>query len=106
MSERSEVMATERPPGSRALMGPGGAAPSEMSETDLVYLRDAYVRTDRATVVGVDGARVALDRTILYPTGGGQPHDNGTLTWDGSSADVVDVRKDGSLVWFTLADGS
>jgi misacylated tRNA(Ala) deacylase len=77
-----------------------------VSATDLAYLRDAYVQTDSATVIGVDGSRVALDRTILYPTGGGQPHDNGTLTWNGSSADVVDVRKDGALVWFTLADGS
>jgi hypothetical protein len=27
MSERSELMPTERPPGSRAAMGSGGAAP-------------------------------------------------------------------------------
>jgi misacylated tRNA(Ala) deacylase len=74
--------------------------------TDLAYLRDAYLATDRATVVAVDDARVALDRTILYPTGGGQPHDNGTLSWDGRSADVIDVRKDGLLVWCTLADGA
>jgi misacylated tRNA(Ala) deacylase len=76
------------------------------AETDLVYLRDAYLASDRASVVAVDGSRVALDRTILYPTGGGQPHDNGTVSWDGSTADVVDVRKDGSLVWFTLAESA
>jgi hypothetical protein len=29
MTERSEGMATERPLGSRASMGPGGAAPEE-----------------------------------------------------------------------------
>ena len=77
-----------------------------MTETDLVYLRNAYLTTDRTSVVATDGARVALDRTILYPTGGGQPHDNGTLSWNGSTADVVDVRKDGSLVWCALADGA
>ena len=44
---------------------------------------------------------MALDRTAFYPTGGGQPHDTGTL---GGSA-VVDVRKDGGDVWHTLAEG-
>jgi misacylated tRNA(Ala) deacylase len=72
-------------------------------ETDLVYLPDAYRREDETVVLGVQGDRVALDRTILYPTGGGQPHDTGTLSWDASSEAVVDVRKEGSLVWCTLA---
>ena len=44
-----------------------------------------------------DGA-VALDRTVFYPTGGGQPHDTGTL----GDARVIDVKKDGDLVWHTL----
>ena len=60
--------------------------------TDLLYLRDAQLRTVSATVTAVDAdedgrARVALDRTILYATGGGQPHDTGTL----GGAAVVDV---------------
>jgi misacylated tRNA(Ala) deacylase len=71
-------------------------------ETDLAYLRDAYLRADDGTVSAVDGDRVALDRTIFYPTGGGQPHDTGTLTWGAESVNVVDARKDGSLVWLTL----
>jgi len=66
--------------------------------TELLYLRDAYLREFDATVVAVDDARVALDRTAFYPTGGGQPHDAGTL----DAATVVDVRKDGDLVWHTL----
>lgn len=71
--------------------------------TELLYLRDAYLREFDATVVDVDaeGRRVALDRTALYATGGGQPHDTGTL--DGSA--VIDVRKEGDLVWHTL-DGA
>ena len=50
-------------------------------------------------VVDVDGSKVALDRTAFYPTGGGQPHDVGTL--DGVA--VTDVRKDGEVVWHTFA---
>jgi misacylated tRNA(Ala) deacylase len=69
--------------------------------TDLVYLRDAYLRRLTSVVTAVDGdsRRVVLDRTIFYPTGGGQPHDTGQLA--GSA--VTDVRKDGEAVWHTLA---
>ena len=66
--------------------------------TDLLYLRDAYLTHMDAGVVAVEGNRVALDRTVLYPTGGGQPHDTGTL----DEAAVTDVRKEGDLAWHTL----
>jgi misacylated tRNA(Ala) deacylase len=75
-----------------------------MADTELLYLRDGELRTFTATVVEVDtdGRRVALDRSAFYPTGGGQPHDTGTL--DGLG--VIDVRKDGATVWHTLgSDG-
>jgi misacylated tRNA(Ala) deacylase len=68
--------------------------------TDLLYLRDAYLLDFDATVVETREHAVALDRTAFYPTGGGQPHDTGIL--DGQS--VVEVRKEGDLVWHTLAD--
>ena len=42
---------------------------------------------------------VALDRTAFYPTGGGQPHDAGVL----AGLPVIDVGKDGDLVWHTLS---
>jgi misacylated tRNA(Ala) deacylase len=74
--------------------------------TELLYLRDAYVRDFDATVVDVnaEGRRVALDRTAFYPTGGGQPHDTGQL----AGLSVSDVRKgEGDLVWHTLGgDGA
>jgi misacylated tRNA(Ala) deacylase len=71
--------------------------------TDLLFLRDAYQRQLEATVSAVDGAerRVALDRTIFYPTGGGQAHDTGTL----AGLPVLEVRKGGDDVWHTLGDG-
>jgi misacylated tRNA(Ala) deacylase len=66
--------------------------------TELLYLRDAYQREFDATVAAVRGDQVALDRTAMYPTGGGQPHDTGTL----ADSRVVDVRKEGDLVWHRL----
>jgi misacylated tRNA(Ala) deacylase len=78
--------------------------------TELLYLRDAYLTTAEGQVTAVEpaadpsdgGGRVTLDRTVFYPTGGGQPHDTGTLRWDGGEARVVGVRKEGDAVWHTL----
>jgi uncharacterized protein (TIGR00268 family) len=67
---------------------------------DLLYLRDAYLREFDAVVTAVDadGRRIALDRTAFYPTGGGQPHDTGTL----AGLNVTEVRKEGDDVWHTV----
>lgn len=70
--------------------------------TELLHLRDAYLTEFDATVIEVRDRAVALDRTAFYPTGGGQPHDTGTL----DDAPVVDVRKDADGVWHVLADGA
>jgi misacylated tRNA(Ala) deacylase len=67
--------------------------------TELLYATDAYLRSFDASVQEVtpEGG-VVLDRTAFYPTGGGQPHDLGTLTWEGGSAVVLEVRKSGPHV--------
>jgi misacylated tRNA(Ala) deacylase len=73
--------------------------------TDQLFLPDAYLRDFDARVLDFDpeGPRVVLDRTAFYPTGGGQPHDTGTV----AGVAVVDVRKEGEDVWHTLrADGA
>jgi misacylated tRNA(Ala) deacylase len=66
--------------------------------TELLYLRDAYLTSFTATVVDTREGAVALDRTAFYPTGGGQPHDTGAL----AGLTVVDVRKEGDLVWHSF----
>jgi misacylated tRNA(Ala) deacylase len=68
--------------------------------TDLLFLRDAYLGEADAVVTDVDpeSRRIALDRTVFYATGGGQPHDTGTL----AGLPVEDVRKEGALVWHML----
>jgi misacylated tRNA(Ala) deacylase len=73
--------------------------------TELLYLDDAYEREFDARVVAVDVAAhaVALDRTLFFPTGGGQPNDTGELLI-AEPAPVVDVTKgEHALVWHTLA---
>lgn len=61
--------------------------------TEPLYLDSSTRRTFDAAVTRVLGDRVVLDRTCFYPTGGGQPHDTGTLTADGSDWTVTDVTK-------------
>lgn len=61
---------------------------------EAVFRNDAYARTCEATVVdaGPDGVR--LDRTVFYPTGGGQPGDSGALlTADGRRIAITGAVK-------------
>ena len=75
---------------------------ADVNPTDRIFLRDAQCRAFDATVVAVDDdGRVALDATAFYATSGGQPHDTGTLRWDGGSAAVTDVRGH-DVVWHTI----
>ena len=73
--------------------------------TDLLYQTDSHLRQFEARVTAVDpaGSRVALDRTAFYPGGGGQPADIGSLTFDGATAAVTQVKKEGDLAWHTVA---
>ena len=66
--------------------------------TELLYLVDAYLAEFDAKVIDVRENAIALDRTIFYPTGGGQPNDTGEI----AGVRVTDVRKEGLLVWHTL----
>jgi misacylated tRNA(Ala) deacylase len=77
-----------------------------LPETDLLYQRDGDLRAVESTVVGVEGESrlIALDRTVVFPGGGGQPADAGMLTrlGDGRQWPVVTARKTGGLVWHEL----
>lgn len=73
-----------------------------MADTDLLFLRDAYLQEATATVLDIRENAVVLDRTIFYATGGGQPHDTGSL----GGQVVVDVRKEGGAVLHVLAEGA
>jgi misacylated tRNA(Ala) deacylase len=70
--------------------------------TEQLYQVDSYVREFDGVVTATEGQSVALDRTAFYPGGGGQPGDVGTLTWEGGSAPVVKVKRQGGQVWHTL----
>jgi len=61
--------------------------------TRTLYLDDTDRRRFEATVERRLDDRVALDRTLFYPEGGGQPADHGVLTADSDEWQVTDVQK-------------
>jgi Ser-tRNA(Ala) deacylase AlaX len=66
--------------------------------TELLYLKDHYLREFDARVTNAETNFVTLDRTAFYPTGGGQPNDIGVIRWDGGESKVVDVSKKTGIV--------
>jgi misacylated tRNA(Ala) deacylase len=77
-----------------------------MPETELLFQRDSSLTSMEAAVVEVapDERHVALDRTVFYPGGGGQPHDMGTLSRpaDGQTWPVISASKRSGVVWHEL----
>jgi misacylated tRNA(Ala) deacylase len=60
----------------------------------LLFRDDAYLAISAATVTSVDERGIRLNRTVFYPTGGGQPGDRGTLVWaDGGTTPIIDTVK-------------
>jgi misacylated tRNA(Ala) deacylase len=74
-----------------------------LPDTELLYQRDSGLRAVEATIVGVDpeSRLVALDKTVVFPGGGGQPADQGTLIRlaDGRQWPVLSARMVGGVVW-------
>src|SRR5439155_8288204 len=72
-----------------------------MSATERLYYHDSRLLEFDASVVSLserDDGRIAvtLDRTAFYPTGGGQPHDTGTLG-DARVVNCIDAEDKGVL---------
>lgn len=71
--------------------------------TEPLFRDDAYLKSCEAVVAGCDArGGLILDRTVFYPSGGGQPGDSGRLSLaDGTVLAVIDTLKgesDGDIV--------
>jgi len=75
-------------------------------ETEQLYYKDQYMKEFEAKVLKViEDEYVVLDKTCFFPEGGGQPADNGSLAFDGSKAEVVDVKKVGRVIVHKVKGG-
>lgn len=80
------------------------AIPGE--KTELLFYDHPFDQVFEASVQTVleDGS-IVLDKTLLYPEGGGQPADHGTLEKGGVTFQVLDVQKIGDIVLHKLEIG-
>lgn len=74
--------------------------------TEELFREDSTLKTCQATVVAVTDEGLVLDRTVFYPTGGGQPGDSGVLKFSGGEAWVVDTQKGESGILHVLGEDS
>lgn len=62
--------------------------------TELLFREDAYEREASAKVTAhTPEGGIVLDRTLFYPTGGGQPGDSGSLSWNGTTLPIATTVK-------------
>lgn len=69
--------------------------------SEALYLRDCYIKEFEALVlsIGDDGRSIILDKTLFYPTSGGQPNDLGVLKTSTAEYIVLDtIKKDGNII--------
>ena len=70
--------------------------------TEALFKHDAYLQECKAQIIVSSNEFVVLDKTVFYPTGGGQPGDTGQIKWNDNSVDVIDTRysKNGEIQHF------
>ena len=62
--------------------------------TELLFRDDAYLSDCAAVVTGhTPEGGIITDRTVFYPTGGGQPGDSGRITWTGGAMIIATAVK-------------
>ncbi len=69
--------------------------------TKILYFDDWKPKDFEATILESNNYHVILDKTMFYPTSGGQLHDLGTI----NNHELVDIFKQGNLIIHKLKDG-
>ncbi len=71
----------------------------KLPPTEALYYTDAYIKEFEAKVLKIiNDNNIVLDRTCFYPEGGGQPADQGWLTFGDKKVQVVDTQKIGKVI--------
>ena len=72
-----------------------------------LFGENAYLKEAPGKVIGFSGENgLILDRSIFYPTGGGQPGDTGSIVFNGETFSVEEtVKGENGNIILLLADG-
>lgn len=62
--------------------------------TEKLYFNDMYGTEFDASVISVIDDYIVLDKTLFYPSSGGQPNDTGILKTQKGEIKIVDVRQE------------
>jgi misacylated tRNA(Ala) deacylase len=76
--------------------------------TKELFREDGYLKQCDAKVIEQQDNKIALDQTVFYPVGGGQPGDTGWLIrQDGAAVAVLDTIKDrdSGTIWHIIDEG-
>ncbi len=77
----------------------------DLPATEQIYYTNVYQKEFDAKVLKIiNKTYVVLDKTCLYPEGGGQPTDQGWLTSRNSNFDVIAVQKIGKVIVHKLKE--
>lgn len=74
--------------------------------TEELFREDSYLKSCTAKVLASGPDGVMLDRTVFYPTGGGQPGDSGTLTGPGGTLAITEAVKGEGGILHKLEEGA
>ncbi len=78
--------------------------------TEELFRQDSYLKSCEAKVTAAGPEGIALNRTVFYPEGGGQPGDSGLLRLaDGSEVRIATTRKGdapGSIIHQPAEEGA
>ena len=75
--------------------------------SEPLFRADAYLREAEGRVIAVSAEGVVLDRSIYYPTGGGQPGDGGVLEWDGGTTAIATaIKGEGDAIVLVPVEGA
>jgi len=80
--------------------------PVDLPKTSKLYYKDQYMREGYAKIIYKGDSFLVLDKTIFYPTGGGQMHDKGWISnSNGSKVQVVNVvEEDEAIIHYVEGD--
>jgi misacylated tRNA(Ala) deacylase len=67
-------------------------------------MKDNYVKSFEAKVIGLGDNYVVLDQTAFYPLGGGQESDSGKMTFNDTTVTIKRVKKEKGEVRHYLAE--